>query len=110
MRLLPILTLSLLALISVGCSDSTGTSDDASIKIVNESSVSLAIFYYGPCSSIAWGSNKLTSPIEPGKKRTFKDITPGCYDMRISNLDESMYAERTVTLEKNQLLTWTITS
>lgn len=89
-----------------GCSDITG-SNDATITVENNASVSVWRIYIAECDHSTWGDDRLGSDetIRPGNERRFR-IDDGCWDMRAEFTDRTFAQDFGVRLDEGDNFTW----
>ena len=90
---------------SSGCDDITG-SDDATIIVQNNASVSASQIFIADCEDETWGADRLGSEtIAPGADREF-GVEPGCYDLRATFSDLTFAEDFGIDIDEGEEFTW----
>lgn len=89
-----------------GCDDITG-SDDATIIVENNASVSVFRLFISECEDDTWGNDELATneTISPGDDRDF-DVDPGCWDLRAEFSDATFAEDYGIDLDEGDEFTW----
>ena len=89
-----------------GCDDITG-SDDATIIVENNASVSVFELYIAECDDDLWGDDELgtTETISPGEDREF-DVDAGCWDLRARFSDDTFAQDFGIEVDEGDEFTW----
>lgn len=85
----------------------------ASLKVVNNSSISLYYLYASPCGTSTWGPDQLGSKtISPGGAFTLTGFPcPACYDLKVEGSGHTVGATRYGNnFSCGSTLTWTLTN
>ena len=103
-------SIGILALIAAfgltACDDITG-SDDATIIVENNASVSVFFVFISECSDSDWGDDQLGADetISPGEDREF-DVDAGCWDLRAEFSDDTFAEDFGIELDEGDEFTW----
>jgi hypothetical protein len=79
-----VLFLPLLIALLAGCRLFT---DTATLLVENRSEYAIDLVQIAPPGT-PWGDDPLSDPIPPGDSRAFRSLTPGTYDILVSDTDE----------------------
>jgi hypothetical protein len=71
-----------------------------SIFISNNMDFPFRLVNISPCDSDSWGINQISDPLEIGYGHPFRDLQPGCYDIRVC---EDVDAERCEQRPRNHV-------
>jgi hypothetical protein len=61
--------------------------DTATLVVENRSEYAIDLVQIAPPGT-PWGDDPLSDPIPPGDSRAFRSLTPGTYDILVSDTDE----------------------
>jgi hypothetical protein len=77
------LCLSLL-IITIGCADHAETPSTGTLRLYNESTVTIDYFYLSPASQTKWGNNLLPAPLSSNHIADILNLSPGVYDAKVT--------------------------
>lgn len=91
------------ALTSVGCPQQRAT-----LRVVNNSSLTIEEVNCTPITDDSWGADLLATTIGPGESADFTEFRPGRYDARAISTTDQATTLFDFTMRAGEIFTWTI--